>query len=506
MHLRPISVLLVLLVCGMSIQAQTSASPAQPASGRRVALVIGNNIYPGQELKNAVNDATSMANALRSEGYSTTLLTNTTLAQLEGGISTFTNGVQTGDVALMYYAGHGFQIDGENYFVPVDFAASDPSTAKTRAVPMSRVTNSFTQQHVHAGILIADACRNNPFGATRGLYPGLAAMSGGAGIVIGLATFPGGVAFDNPGQGNGLYTKALLDNMRRPGLSVDQVFSGAASQVSRESEGKQVPWTGSALRGVVIFGNSPPPVGHSAEGPPATSAFGPQMRAVGVPMAPGGLPSAVPAPVAISPDRASSGAAAPLPQFIVSPNIMRNPRGLDPLGPDLDDSGTFAQIADLLHDGNVQTAQTELANIGKQGTMDYRFAYYAGRVALAQDRYPDALAAFNLAIQQAPLNPLPLYLRALTYALLGQYQAGLSDISAALGDRPLDARFLMAEANVLFVTGRYADGIVLCNQVIASDRLQAAAYLIRGNCERMLGDAASANADYISATRLQSAQ
>ena len=110
---------------------------------------------------------------------------------------------------------------------------------------------------------------------------------------------------------------------------------------------------------------------------------------------------------------------------------------------------------------------------------------------------------FNLAIQRAPLNPLPLYYRSIAYTLLGQYGAALSDISMALTGHPDDTHFLLIKANILFVVGHYGEAVSLCDGIIRQGSPDAAAYLIRGNSERLLGDRTAADSDYHTAARLQ---
>jgi tetratricopeptide (TPR) repeat protein len=318
------------------------------------------------------------------------------------------------------------------------------------------------------------------------MLPGLAAMSSGAGMLISLATYPGGRASDNPNQGHGLYTKALLDNLKRPGLSINQIFNEVAEQVSRESNGAQIPWTGSALRGITPFSGTrlladtaakTLPTANTGTFPRSADSFQGQIVAA-------------PAPQVVLP-----------PNFLTTPNVVRTQsRGMS----SPEDENTLSDIAAQVRKGDVQQAERGLNMLAGQDPTDFHVALYSGQIALGKGQYQDAVNAFNIAIQEAPLNPLPLYLRALTYTLLGQYQAASSDINAALNDRPNDPLFSMAKANVMFVTGNYAAAIAICNQVIVGDSSAAPAYLIRGNSERLLGNATAANADYLTAAKLQS--
>jgi len=516
-------------LCSTSRGQMPSAIPSDKTLATRSprALVIGNDLYPQAPLANAVNDALAMKTALADAQFAVTLVTNATLAQVEQSVGDFLGHIQQGDVAIVYYAGHGFQIDGENYIVPVDFSATDAATAKLRAVPMSSITEGFIQHKVHTGILMADACRDNPFATSRSLLPGLAAMSGGAGILIGLATSPGKTASDNPTHGHGLYTQALLDNLKRPGLTVEQIFNAVTHQVSSESHGAQVPWTGSALRDSASL-IAPPavrpndarrsqsrdapvlrdPVSFETAGSAGNSELG--QHAV---VRSAGLDPTYHSFVAGAQSANSTAAQTVLtptavlkkvqPTFLGQPNTLAsNNRALIAAG----NQELFSAIAEDVRRGDAQHAQTALDNLGP-GPLDYRVALYTGEIALIQGKYQTASDAFATSIQQAPLNPLPVYLRALTSALLGQYSAAMSDIASGISNTPDEPYWLLAKANVLYVTGSYADAIALCNQVIAHHpSASAVAYVIRGNCERTLGNTKAANEDYTMAARMQDGQ
>ena len=195
------------------------------AVGRRVALVIGNAAYPKWPLKNPVNDARAMDKALRDTGFRTELVINGTLREVERAVDRFVADLRPGDIAAFYYAGHGLQLEGDNYLVPVDFDAKDEADAKYASYPVSRVQERMEGSGSQLNLLVLDACRNNPFKTSRAAGGGLGAMNAGRGTLIAFATGPGKVADDNPASGNGLFTAQVVEALREPGLTLDQIFN-----------------------------------------------------------------------------------------------------------------------------------------------------------------------------------------------------------------------------------------------------------------------------------------
>jgi uncharacterized caspase-like protein len=219
----------------------------------RHALVIGNAAYPKWPLKNPVNDARAMASTLSAAGFSTYTATDLSLRNLEQAVSRLVAKVQQGDLVLFYYAGHGVQIDGDNYLVPIDFDAKDEADAKYSAYSASRVQERLERAGARVVILVLDACRNNPFQATRSIGSGLAAMGTGKGSFIAFATAPGKTADDNPRGANGLFTSHLVEALTQPGLTLDQVFNRVRERVYHDSQGRQVPWSVSSVIGDVYL-------------------------------------------------------------------------------------------------------------------------------------------------------------------------------------------------------------------------------------------------------------
>lgn len=221
--------------------------PAQAANERRIALVIGNGAYKNAPLRNPLNDARDMAAALRKLGFAVTLLENANQKSMEDAIRAFGQGLGRGRVGLFYYAGHGLQVDGANYLIPVDASINAKSELKYVAVDAGRVLDLMEEAHNDLNVIVLDACRDNPFSrSVRGLSGGLSEMNAPAGSIIGYATSPGKTAADGSGR-NGVYTKHLLANLATPGIPINEVFMRTRIGVSQETREKQIPWDSSTL-------------------------------------------------------------------------------------------------------------------------------------------------------------------------------------------------------------------------------------------------------------------
>jgi len=254
--IRPMVIDLVLLASAIAAQAfaQESSRDLQvkPLS-RTAALVVGNQTYPKWPLRNSVNDAQSMNRSLRAVGFEPDLVLNSSLRQFEQAVDRFVSRIRPGDVALFYYAGHGIQIAGENYLIPVDFDAKDEADAKYVSYSASRLQERMETAGARLSVIVLDACRNNPFRTTRSGAGGLAAMSTGKGTLIAFATAPGQTADDNPGGSNGLFTSHLISALGEPGLSLDQIFNRVRERVYADSGQRQLPWTVSSVIGEFYF-------------------------------------------------------------------------------------------------------------------------------------------------------------------------------------------------------------------------------------------------------------
>jgi tetratricopeptide (TPR) repeat protein len=228
---------------------------------KRYALIIGNSAYAKDlgMLKNPVNDATDIATELRQSDFEVQLLTNATYIQIREAVRKFheklTNGPKDQTVGLFYYAGHGVQYQDENYLVPIDAHVQFEDDIVRMCFPVQRmVLANMERSNSRMNIVILDACRNNPFpSATRSAgQTGLAEMKKARGSFIAYATAPGSVASDGSGR-NGLYTQELLKALKRPSLTIEQVFKEVRLNVLRLSGDKQLTWDSSNIVGEFYF-------------------------------------------------------------------------------------------------------------------------------------------------------------------------------------------------------------------------------------------------------------
>ncbi|MDB5384123.1 MAG: hypothetical protein JWO26_3755 [Rhodospirillales bacterium] len=253
----------------------TRVVTAQPNAegGRRVALVIGNGAYRNVDrLTNPVNDARLMAQTLRGGGFRLVgdgPQLDLDKRRLDRAVQDFGRAVQGADVALFYYSGHGMQVQGTNWLMPVDSSPTGARDLDFHAVDAALVLRQLEGSGTRLNFLILDACRNNPF-ASRGVRAtgsGLAEMRAPEGTIISYATQPGNVAADGAGT-NSPYTAALADAMRQPGLDVFRLFNQVGLSVRAATAGQQQPWFASSpISGQFYFSTEPATIIPAA--PPA---------------------------------------------------------------------------------------------------------------------------------------------------------------------------------------------------------------------------------------------
>ena len=218
----------------------------------RLALVIGNSAYRESPLRNPVNDVRAMAQRFRELGFTVLAHENATKKTMEAAIIEFGRRLAEGGVGAFYYAGHGLQVRGRNYLVPVDAEIDDEASTRVAAVDVELLLEQMAEAKNRVNMVILDACRNNPFERRmRGASRGLAAVDAARGTLVAYATAPGSVAADGDGA-NGLYTEELLQALREPGLKVEEVFKRVRVNVARRSKGAQTPWESSSLTGDLI--------------------------------------------------------------------------------------------------------------------------------------------------------------------------------------------------------------------------------------------------------------
>jgi len=219
----------------------------------RLALVVGNSAYQTAPLKNPINDAEDMAATLKKLDFKVILQKDADHRTMEETIRYFGRQLKNGGVGLFYFAGHGVQVEGRNYLIPVDAKIESVSDVKYEAVDAGRVLGKMEDAENQLNIVILDACRNNPYARTfRSEQRGLARMDAPTGSLIAYSTAPGEVASDGPDR-NGIFTKYLIQHMMVPDLSIENLLKRVRIDVAKQTNGRQIPWESSSLMGDFSF-------------------------------------------------------------------------------------------------------------------------------------------------------------------------------------------------------------------------------------------------------------
>jgi len=231
--------------------ATASGAWAQAGGEPRTALVIGNSAYPFALLGNPANDATDLAQVLRGAGFDVTLQTDTDQQTMQEAVHTFGAKLkQKGGVGLFYFAGHGMQMNGENYILPIMQGEATKEAIKTHAVNAGDVVDAMAVASTALNIIILDACRDNPL--SRGETRGLSRIDSNASLFVSYSTSPGMLALDGDGR-NSPYTKNLVAAIARPDLSIEETFKQTLKGVYQETHGQQTPWISSSFFGDFVF-------------------------------------------------------------------------------------------------------------------------------------------------------------------------------------------------------------------------------------------------------------
>lgn len=232
------------------VQQKTQQALHAEQYNKRIALVIGNAEYTAtSKLKNTLNDAKAMTATLKSLGFDVTTIENGNYETIKNAIYAFGDRIQDVDVSMFFYAGHGIEVDGANYLVPVDADIQSHLDVKQKCIPLSGVSNTMEFANDEGlNMIILDACRNNPFPAGKRGGTGLARINAPSGTLIAYATDPGSVASDGDGT-NGLYTGELIKQLKIS-QRIEDIFMHTRNNVEQLSGGKQRPWEEARLKGI----------------------------------------------------------------------------------------------------------------------------------------------------------------------------------------------------------------------------------------------------------------
>jgi len=373
------------LVAGTSLAAVPNQEP-------RHALVVGNAGYASAPLVNSVNDATAVAKVLEKAGFTVDLKLNATQKQMQDAVSAFGDRLKSGGAGLFYFAGHGVQIKGRNFLMPVGSDIKREDEVPYKAVDVQQVLDKMETAKNRINVVILDACRDNPFArSSRSGSGGLSQVDAPIGSLVAFATAPGSVASDGR-SANGLYTQHLLANIERPGLPIEEVFKRVRLGVRLDSNGGQVPWESTSLEGDFSF-------------------FAPSVSAKAG-------PTVLPAPPGVE-------------------QIARAERGYELLRQGkLDDTERiFRALAGATH--------PEVVWMGREGVAE---------VMLARGDNTAALAEANDIIAKAPTRSAAYLIRGRALSSAGQAQAAQADLQRAAGGQTA-ADFSWQKSSALVAVG-----------------------------------------------------
>ncbi len=221
----------------------------------RTALVIGNAAYSFGPLTNPTNDAAAMGEALKHAGFDVKLETNADQAEMQKAITSFGEELKRrGGVGLFFFAGHGVQLAGENYLLPVGGHIAGEQDIQTGSITASTIVDAMSAARNGLNIVVLDACRTNPFNASG--TRGLSRIDSNASLFVSYSTSPGAVALDGSG-GNSPYTENLAHWISAPDLSIEETFKQTLKGVYQETAGRQTPWISSTFFGNFVFRPEP---------------------------------------------------------------------------------------------------------------------------------------------------------------------------------------------------------------------------------------------------------
>lgn len=446
--------LLLTLVIPFLNQAQTYQ--------KRLALVIGNSNYQyGGSLPNPVNDANAIAQALQSMGFEVLKYQDLTQKDMKMAINAFGQKLKGYEVGLFYYAGHGIQSKGMNYMIPIEADLQTEAQIEFDCVAADRVLAYMDVAQIKVNVIIMDACRNNPFERSWNRSAngnGLAIMNAPTGTLIAYATAPGRVASDGSGS-NGLYTSALLNYLKDPKLTIEQVFKKVRTEVTEKSQGAQVPWETTSLTGDDFYFASSN-------------------------VKPGSIIN-------------TQSTSKPIESKSESPNM----RGVN--------EATRKKAADLISQGHTAYSDknytkaielyTSAININP---MDDEGYYWRGNSLYAQGKYSEAIVDYSQAIDINPNGEQAYYYRGMSHYNLEKFELAIADYDHSIELNPDVATSYAWRGEALYKLTLYEEGIQALTKSIQLNKNDGYSYRSRANCYYMLAKYKEARIDYTKAIEL----
>lgn len=247
-----LALLITTLLFGViSLQADRGLKLKEMKEEQRIALIIGNNNYDNlSKLKNPINDARAMKSALKKRGFNVIYKENASKRDMKKLVKEFTYKLKRGGVGLYYFAGHGINVNGQNYLVSTNSDVSSKEDVEYESYALNRITKNMQAAKNRLNIVILDACRNDPFSRSGG--GGLAPVGNAKGMFVAYATEAGNVAQDGTAK-NGVFTRRLIEHMAEEGATIERVFKNVRADVQADTGGEQSPGVYNQITGDFYF-------------------------------------------------------------------------------------------------------------------------------------------------------------------------------------------------------------------------------------------------------------
>lgn len=395
----------VALFC-LAVAPQGAAAEGAKAPPRRVALVVGNAHYRHTPaLANPSNDADAMTKTLKLAGFEVTQAKDLEREEFLRVFERFKKTAENAEAALFYFSGHGFQLGGANYLVPIDAALKAKEAIDAETVRLDEIVSGL-QSGGRQTLILLDACRNNPLPPDKRVNDGLALVKAGNDVFVAFATQPGNVSYDGKGE-TSPFTTAFVQNMNMRGLSISDLMIRVRNDVERITFGQQTPWDQSSLKRQFYF--------HAPEVTAAAAPVAPQSVALAAPL----QSPIVPGDIGGAARRTSidpSISFAALPQALVNPAPET---GKNSAAPGQPEPGVIyipeAPTALFGNDKLVWSVQNELSRVGCYGndpdgvwgaaSREGLIRYYATKKLVPRDTEPTTFLLENLKRESGVVCP-----------------------------------------------------------------------------------------------------
>lgn len=441
---------------------------AQASGGGRVALVIGNADYPGDDRPplHPIKDVRAIAEELRRASFDVITGEDVSKQTLRSLLGSFKAKIKPGSTALVFFSGYGIQTGKQSYIIPVDAQIWTEGEVRRDGISIESILADMNAAGAAVKLVIIDAARRNPFERRfRGLSIGLAPLTAPAGTLAIFSAAPDKVVNDSGGA-NSLFVSELLKEMSTPGLSAEAVFNNTQKGVSRASKSEQIPWVSSSLVEEFHFGKAPvasvsPPPAPTPPPPPA-------------PAKPAATPPSAQSTALATPSTPSAPAQPPAPPPPSTPQVEEDP------------------------------AISELTEAIGRNPRDPDLYYKRGQVFAERGKYALAAEDFSQAIKLKPDDAEALNNRCFIRAVTGALDAALSDCNDALKLRPGYADALDSRGLTYLKLGQFNRAVADYDAALRLNPKMASALYGRGKAKMKKGDASGGNADIRTAKSIDS--